>query len=120
MEDFTMKLFITRDQAKGLLGGVKFELLARVEITPAESELVKRYKASKEVLVQREVKIPFSGRTLNIGLTVGSLTAGQTFKCADISEILETERNVKEACEAFKNYLEVMKNFGGEEVVEFA
>jgi hypothetical protein len=115
-----MKLFITRDQAKGLLGGVKFELSARVELTPEEADLVKRYKADKEVLVQKEVNIPFTGRTLNLGLTIGSLTSGQTFKCADIGEILETEKNVKEACEAFKNYLEVMKNFGGQEVVEYA
>ena len=114
-----MQLFITKDQAKGLLGGVKFELSARVELTADEADLVKRYKADKEVLVQKEVKVPFTGRTLNFGLTVGSLTSGQAFKCGDVGEILETEKNVKEACEAFKNYLEVMKHFGGQEVIEF-
>lgn len=49
----------------------------------------------------------------------GSLMNGQAFKCNDIAEILEYEKNVKESCEAFKNYLEVMKNFGGEEVIEY-
>jgi hypothetical protein len=28
-----MRLFITRDQAKGMFGGVKFELQAKVETT---------------------------------------------------------------------------------------
>lgn len=114
-----MKLFITRDQAKGLLGGVKFELKARVELTNEESELVKKYKVDKEVLLQKEVKIPLTGRALNIALTIGSLTNGQTFKCNDIAEILEYENNVKESCKAFKNYLVVMKNFGGEEVITY-
>jgi len=44
-----MKLFINRDQAKGLLGGVKFQLSARTELTKEEADLVKKYKADKEV-----------------------------------------------------------------------
>jgi hypothetical protein len=59
-----MKLFITRDQAKGLLGGVKFELRARVELTNEEAELVRKYKAQKETLLKKEVKIPFTNRAL--------------------------------------------------------
>ena len=114
-----MKLFITRDQAKGLLGGVKFELKARTELTNDEADLVRKYKAEKEVLLQKDIKIPLTGRAITLNLTIGSLMSGQTFKCKDIAEILEYEKNVKESCEAFKNYLEVMKNFGGEEVIEF-
>lgn len=45
-----MKLFITRDQAKGLLGGTKFELTARVELGSEESGLVSKYKADKAAL----------------------------------------------------------------------
>jgi hypothetical protein len=114
-----MKLLLSRDQAKGFLGGVKFELSAKVELTPEEAELIRRYKADKEVLVQREVKVPFTGKSFNFGLTIGSLSNGQSFKCGDIAEILETEKNVKEACEAFKTYLIAMKHFGGEEVIEY-
>lgn len=29
-----MKLYVTREQAKGLLGGVQFELAAKVELRP--------------------------------------------------------------------------------------
>jgi hypothetical protein len=114
-----MKLFIIRDQAKGLLGGVKFELRARVDLTNEEAELVKKYKAGKEILLKKEVKIPFTGRALVFDLKIDSLPAGQNFKCNDIADIIEYEKNVKESCEAFKNYLEVMRNFGGEEVIEF-
>ncbi len=114
-----MKLFITRDQAKGLLGGVKFELRARTELTDEERELVKKYKANKEVLLQKEIKIPFTTKIILLSINIGGLMQGQTFKCKDIADILEYETNVKEACETFKNYIEVMKNFGGEEVIEY-
>ena len=114
-----MKLFIKRDQAKGLLGGVKFELSGRVELSPAEAELVRKYKVEKELLLKKEVKIPFTGRSLSLDLTIGSLLSGQTFKCSDIAEIVETESNLKESCESFKRYIDLMNQFGGEEVVEF-
>ena len=114
-----MKLYISKKQASGMLGGIKFELSARADLTPEESGLVNKYKAHKEVLLKKEIKIPLTGRALVINLTIGSLTTGQTFKCDDIGEVLEYEKNVKESCEAFKNYLAVMKNFGGEEVFEY-
>ena len=114
-----MKLYLTRNQAKGLMAGAKFDLEARVELTLEEAELVRKYKAEKEVLLKKEVKIPFTGRALVLDLTIGSLTAGQKFKCNDIAEILEYEKSVKESCESFKNYIEVMKSFGGEEVIKY-
>lgn len=115
-----MKLYITRDQAKGLLGGVKFELRAKVELTKEENDLVNKYKADKEVLLQEEIKIPFTQKVVLLDIKIGSLIMGQTFKCKDIADILEYEKNVKEACETFKEYIEVMKNFGGKEVVEYS
>ena len=102
-----------------MFGGVKFELRARVELNPDETELVSRYKADKEVLLQKEIKIPLTGKALQLNLTIGSLVAGQTFKCADIAEILEYEQNIKQSCEAFRNYLAVMHSFGGEEVIKY-
>lgn len=114
-----MKLFITKNQSKKMMGGVSFELSARVELMGDEESLVKKYKLEKEGLVKKEVKIPLTGRSIELYITIGGLIAGQTFKCNDIAEILESESNVKEASENFKNYIEVMKNFGGEEVIEF-
>jgi hypothetical protein len=114
-----MKLYLARDQAKGLLGGVKFELRARTELRPEEAALVTKYKADKEVLLQKEIKIPFTTKAVALDINIGGLTAGQTFKCKDIADILEYESSVKEACANFKHYLEVMRSFGGEEVIEY-
>jgi len=114
-----MKLLITKDQAKGVFGGVKFELNAKVALTNEENELVRKYKAEKQVLLKKEVKIPFTGKAIMLDITIGSLVAGQAFKCEDVSEILEYENSIKESCSAFKRYLEVMKHFGGEESFEF-
>lgn len=114
-----MKLYINRDQAKGLLGGTKFELNARVELTNEEISLVNKYKADKEVLIQKQVKIPFTDKVAVVNINISGLMSGQVFKCKDIADILEYEKNVKEACEMFKNYIDVMKNFGGQEVIDF-
>ncbi len=114
-----MKLMIVRDQASGMFGGVKFKLSAQVELTPDEAGLVKRYKADKEVLLSKQIRIPLTGKTIELALTIGALVAGQEFKCNDIAEILEYEQNLKEACEAFKQYIVVMGSFGGQEVIEY-
>jgi hypothetical protein len=47
-----------------------------------------------------------------------SLTNGRAFKYNDIVQILSHEESVKNACENFKAYLEVMRSFGGREVIE--
>jgi len=114
-----MKLVLSREQSSGMLGGIKFQLTAKVELTADESELVRKYKAEKETLLKKEVKIPFTGKALIINVTIGSLVAGQSFKCDDIGEILEYESSIKESCGSFKTYLQVMKHFGGQEVIEY-
>jgi hypothetical protein len=102
-----------------MFGGVKFELQARVELTDVEADLIKKYKVDKEVLLHRDVSIPFTGKVLQLNVTIGSLVAGQTFKCADIGEIMEYESNVKQSCELFWNCLAIMHSFGGSEVIEY-
>ena len=113
-----MQLHITRDQSKGFMGGVKFELEAKVDLTQEEADLVKRYKADKAALMQKVVSV--FGREISFDLKVDDLVKGQSFSCNDIGDILETESNVKEACETFKTYLEVMKSFGGRETIEYS
>lgn len=112
-----MKLFIKREQAKGFLGGVKFELNAKVDLTEEELGLVNKYQVGKEVLLKKEVN--FLGNKIPIDITIGSLIFGQKFKCNGISEILEYEKNIKESCEVFKLNIEIMRSFGGEEIIEF-
>jgi len=98
-----MKLIIKRDQDKGFMGGMKFIVSFRVELTPEESELIKKYKAHKEALTYREkggVEIP--------GLKIGDLVNGVSYKAKDITTLLNNEEVIKEACQSFKDYLEVM------------
>lgn len=110
-----MQLEIVKDQSKKMLGGISFELSAKVNLSDEEAALVKKYKADKEILLQKEIKIPLTGRSIALNITIGSLSNGQSFKCNDIGEILEYEKNVKQSCDSFKNYIEVMKDFGGKE-----
>jgi hypothetical protein len=112
-----MKLHITRDQGKGMMGGVRFQLEAKVDLTPQEAELVKRYRADKEALLQTEMTI--FGKKLEFDLKIEDLVKGRNFQCKDIGDILATEENVKQACSTFKNYIEVMKGFGGRETFEY-
>ena len=114
-----MTLKLARKQASGMFGGVKFELSAQVALSPDESALVSKYKAEKEVLIKKEIKIPLTGKSLMLDVTIGSLVGGQHFKCNDIAEILEYESNIKESCQKFRDYLTVMHSFGGEEVIEY-
>ena len=51
-----MKLFIVRDQAKGLLGGVKFELRARTELTNEEAELVGSIRPIRKFFFKKRSK----------------------------------------------------------------
>jgi hypothetical protein len=98
-----------------LLGGVEFKLSARLELTQEEADLVRRYGVDKE---WSKISTTFGNPIL--GPMIRNLvSSGQTFRCADIGEIFEIEGSVKEVCEAFKNYLEVTKSFGGQEVIEY-
>jgi len=104
-----MKLLIKRNQDTGFMGGISFILEAKVELTQEESELVKKYKAHKEVLYSAG----------NRQYTINDLLSGSRDKCKDITILLNNEEVYKNACVHFKTYLEVMRSFGGEEVIEY-
>ncbi|MFH1035885.1 MAG: hypothetical protein V1806_15365 [Pseudomonadota bacterium] len=115
-----MKLIIERNQRdkKGLLGGhkgVAFSLSCKVELTSEEKSLVERYKASGHALTYRSA----SDGTRLPGQTVGGLMDGVYQEMDDVGTLLNNEQVIKGACQDFKNLLEVMKTFGGQEVIEF-
>lgn len=114
-----MKLKLEKNQPTGLLGKVNFQMVAKVELTKEEKELVDRYKIATEPLLYQEKKIPFTNKVLVININILSLMSGQTFRCKNIAEIIEYEKEVKTACETFKCYLDAMKIFGGTEEIEY-
>lgn len=109
-----MKLIIRRDHAKAFLGGMKFMLSCRVELTREEQELLRKYKAYREPLTYKErkgVEIP--------SLYIQDIINGVSYKTKDIETLLNNEEVIKDTCQSFKNYLEVMASFGDEKVIEF-
>lgn len=129
-----MELILKRDQAGKMLGGVKFELSARVELNSEEQDVIKKYKADKWVLHSRKPSLAQAGLeagsvTKAIGgklldkvfsdITIGKLTSGVSFTCDNINDVLDHEEKIKEACATFYTYLVVMQNFGGEERISY-
>jgi hypothetical protein len=128
-----MKLVIKKDQEKkGLLGKVKFKFTARVELTSEESKLVERYKMgstelhSKDAFQDKIAPRSIAGAITDIAIkkiflniTISNLVDGVIFECKTIDEILQHETAIKEACEKLVIYLDTMKHFGGEEVINY-
>lgn len=116
-----MKLIIKRDQEqeKGLFGGdkgMKFLLSCRAELTPEEQNLIKKYKAEREMLAVISLEdVPKQSDLLFIN----DLITGKAYKCKNVISLLDVEDKIKKACENFKTLLVVMASFGGEEVIEF-
>lgn len=114
-----MKLIIKRNQRdeKGIFGGhkgVNFILSCRVELTDEERELIDRYKAWDYPLTYKEI-----GGTQVANYTVDALVNGRTQEVKDVATLLHNEEVVKKACDDFKNLLQIMTTFGGEEVIEY-
>lgn len=114
-----MQLRIKRGQASKMFGGVKFQLEAKATLTAEETDLIDKYRVQDEVLTQKQIKIPLTDRALVIKITIGSLVAGQTFKCDELTDILAYEEEIKQSCAGLRDLIEKMKTFGGEEVIEF-
>jgi hypothetical protein len=111
-----MKLIMKRDQRgeKGVFGrdkGVTFILTSRVELDPAEQELVSKYQAYDQVLIHK-------GSEQISELTITNLINGVTEEFSDMGTMIKNEEVIKKACDSFKNRLMVMANFG-EQVIEY-
>jgi hypothetical protein len=115
-----MKLLITKDQSKGMMGGVSFEVRAQVQLTEDEKQLIQHYKLDNEILFQKKL-VNIWGQVTDqfIDVRVKNLLAGQSYKCKSLDEVIGYSESLKSSCETLKSYLEVAKSFGGQEVVEF-
>jgi hypothetical protein len=124
-----MYLILRRDQRKGLLGKIVFQLDVRAEIAAEEMECILRYRLSETVLYTKgELTDRGSGllgmasrlafKAMNISVSVGDLVQGKRIECKDILEMLAVEDQIKEAAATFKLVLNAATHFGGEETIE--
>lgn len=116
-----MKLYLTKDQSKGMIGAVSFEVVAKVHLTEEESDLIKYYKLDNEILVQKKMVNIWGQLTDHlIDVRVKHLVNGQTYKCKSLDEVISYSESLVSACTTLRNYLEIANSFGGKEVFEFS
>lgn len=115
-----MKLILTKDQSKGMMGKVSFEVKAEIELSDEEANLIKHYKLENEILFQKKIVTIWGQPTDDfIDVRVKDLLSGEVYKCKSLNEVISYSDSLKSACVNLKSYLEIAKSFGGKEVVEF-
>jgi hypothetical protein len=115
-----MKLIIVRNQAKGMMGmgSVTFEVRGQAQLTTEEAELVRHYKLENEVIASKPLRILGQETGSVVEVRVKNLINGDTFKAKDLGEVIAHTENLESACKNLKAYLEVARNFGGQQVIE--
>jgi hypothetical protein len=114
-----MKLIINRSQqdVKGMLGGhkgVSFTLSYRLVLTQDELELIQRYKLEEYPVTWRtfrDQRVPDD--------TIGNMLQGRSQTITDVKTLLSNEAVVKDACDAVATLFQVVRTFGGDEVIEY-
>ncbi|BBO22590.1 conserved hypothetical protein [Candidatus Nitrosymbiomonas proteolyticus] len=116
-----MKLIVSRNQSdmKGLLGGhkgVKFNLRAHVQLTPEEQQLAERYMILKKWLPTELAAGMMGAKKVP---EFGDLLTPVAFEYESLEVLLEKEEELKKVCAGVKNYIDVARSFGGQDVFEF-
>jgi len=122
-----MELLLTRDQAGGLLGGIKFQLTAKARLNKEESDAVKKYKMGDTILYEKPTQGPDPTSFMSLAkhrfmvprIQVRDLVDGKTIETKDIAEIMDAEAQIKEAAKVFHFILKSAASFGGETVHTF-
>jgi hypothetical protein len=114
-----MKLVIKRSQQdiKGMLGGhkgVSFTLSYRLVLSPEEQELVRRYKLEEYPVTWNTIQ-----GTRMPDDTIANMVAGRTQTLSDVTNLVKNENVVKDACDNLPVLFEVVRTFGGEEVIDY-
>lgn len=113
-----MKLILIRNQAKGMMGNVAFEIRGKIQFTKEEADLVRHYKLENEVLASKPLRVLGRDTGGVVEVKVKTLVNGDTFKAKDLGEVIGHTENLTSACENLKTYLEVARKFGGQEVLD--
>jgi hypothetical protein len=114
-----MRLHIRRDQqeVKGMLGGsrrMSFTLRYKMELTEEESEVVRRYRLEYYPLTWRTIQ-----GTRTADDTIGNMVEGRSQTVTDVTTLLANEKIVKDACDALPALFNVVRTFGGREIVDY-
>lgn len=115
-----MKLIVNRSQAekKGMLGGhkgVEFTLRYRLELAPDEQALVEKYKLEFYSLTWKTT--PTGERQPDD--TISAMVQGRSQTLTDVTTLLRNEEIVKQACDTLPPLFDVVRSFGGDEVIEY-
>jgi hypothetical protein len=94
--------------------GVVFTLGYRLELTPEEAELVREYKLDDYPLTWTTIQ----GQRMPDD-TIARLVAGRSQSLTDVTTLLNNEEVVKSACDALPPLFEVVRSFGGDDVIEY-
>lgn len=91
-----------------------FTLGYRLQLTEEEASLVARYKHEEYPLTwttRQNLRVPDD--------TISSLTRGQVQTVTDVTMLVQNEETIKKACDQLPSLFEVVRTFGGEEVIEY-
>lgn len=94
--------------------GVSFTLTYRLVLTPEEMALVQRYKLEEHALTWRTIQ----GERMPDD-TIANMVAGRTQTLSDVTTLIRNEDIVKDACDNLPVLFEIVRTFGGEEVIDY-
>ena len=111
-----MRLIISRSQqaVTGMMGGHKgmsFTLRYQMELTAEEQDLVERYKLEEYPVTFHDDGRPFD--------TIRTLLQGRRRTVDDVATLLLREETVKVGCDSLPILFEVVRTFGGDEIVDY-
>lgn len=100
-----------------MLGGHKggtFTLAYRLLLDEDELELVRRYKLEEYPVTWRT----FQGERMPDD-TIGNVLEGRSQTLTDVTALISNESVVKDACDKLPVLFQVVRTFGGQEVIEY-
>lgn len=113
-----MKVLINRKLRKeGLIKKkMAFILEVRAELTSNERALIDQCDAGDAILHEWN---PSWAPNIDMTMSVNSMVSGTSIDCASFVDLIETEEDVKQACQTLVVLLDKAKSFGQEEVFDF-
>jgi hypothetical protein len=114
-----VQLVIKREQApvKSLLGGhkgVEFTLAYRLLLTDEECALADQYKLGDYPVTWKNLP---SGQVPDD--TLRDMVAGRSQTVTDVTTLVGNERAIKDACDSLPKLFEIVRTFGGQEVIDY-